>query len=370
MAPGLILAIGTTRLWFVADIGLILFVMYRGRANFRWHPVVLGLSAIIGATAMWSPDPGSALMAAVRMNLLFSLVRDPEIFFRFGIAGEPQRRVSRWFDTRRFTRGGVFAGAALVLVLQVVAALAQLPFEQRVHGISINASQLGQTGFVFMAWPPLYPVAALTLGLSTARAAALGLIIFALFARTRRLFMWSGVAAAVFLTIIFWKTPDRIMPSGIITGLEWRGQIIEQGASEQDLTGELLAACGPVRERVWRWYGYGYHGYCLQTGLQRPHNILVLSWWDIGVFAVPFWLLAGYGAYRTRRYGMLAALVAVGMITEELFGRPEGFYMVAIALALKGPGDVNGKGHQMDHTDGKKACQDVMDTEPVHEQEQ
>lgn len=331
----------------LADFLLIAYVLWQPRQRLHSHWIVWSLAGIIGVTALWSPDPLSAVLAALRVIFLYSVARSLTVDRKF------------------------WSGAGAVLAVQLVIALVQLPTEARVFGLSLNASQMGQTGFVFMA-TPLAPIAALTLGLSTARAAALGLIVLNISRRSRRLFAWSVLAAVIFMTVMLWKTPDRISPVGIVHSYTDRELLAEGTVSETSVSAqELRDACGEPRVRAWKVVGYGWHGYCASTGLQRPHNLWILSWWDLGVLAVPFWTLAAVGAWKSRQYGMIAALVAVGMITEELFARPEGFYMIAVALgALKRPGHVYAEGAEVNHAHGDQAGRDVVDAGRVDQQEE
>lgn len=308
MGPGVVLALGTTRLWFAADAFLFLLVLYRGPRHFKTHPAMLGIAAILLLTVFWTPDPAAAALAAFRVIALYSLLRD----FR------PNR--------------AFWIGSGIVLAFQLVFMAIQLPVQARPPGLSANASQVGQTGLVFAAGP-LGPLAAITLGISTARSAAMGLAIYTFLARTRYAWMVACMAAVIFVAVAHEKTPQRIGLAGIKQGISDRNDLIDGVPSTGQAIVHLLATdCGPVREREWSWHGYGYHGYCLSTGQQRPHNLWVTSWWELGVFSIPFWALVAYGAWKLRG-PMTPALFAVGMITEELFSRPEGFYMVAVVIA-------------------------------------
>lgn len=347
LATGLILALGTTRIWLLADFLLFFYVLWQPRKRLRGHWIIYSLAGIIGITALWSPDPVAAILTAVRVVCLYSVARSLTIDRKF------------------------WTGAAAVLAVQLVIAVIQLPNETRPFGLSMNASQLGQTGFVYMA-TPLAPIAAFTLGLSTARSAALGLIVLNIGRRSRRLFAWSVVAAAIFLTVIFWKTPDRIQPAGIAEATTNREALVDGVVPATSVSAtELESACGEARPRAWKVVGYGWHGYCASTGLQRPHNLWILSFWDLGILSVPFWTLVAIGAWKSRQYSMIAALVAVGMITEELFARPEGFYMIAVALgALKRPGHVYSESPEMDNSHGDQAGRDVVESSGIDQQEQ
>lgn len=308
MVPGLVLAMGTTVAWIIADAWLAIYVVGAGPKAFKTNRVVLGIAAIIGITGFWSPDPSASALAAVRVVCLYSMARSV-------------RSPSIWW------------GPIIILTLQLFAGFWQLSVFDRPHGASANASQLGQTGLAFM-YGPVAPVAALTLGISIARAPALGLFLLTLFRRTRYAWAMSALALAVFMSVTVWKAPERILPAGIATGFHQR-QANSAGVplDDEEVVAQLLADCGPPRLREWRWHGYGYHGYCLSTGQQRPHNFFVLTWWDLGLFAVPFWGLVAYGGWKTRRPEWLA-LFAVAMITDEIYGRPEGAYMIAAMWML------------------------------------
>lgn len=345
MGTGLVLAAGTTRLWFLADLFLILIVLWRGRREFHSHWTVTSLAGIIGVTALWSPDPLAAILTAWRIIALYSLV------YSF-----------------RLTRQAKF-GVGLVLVLQLAVTLTQLD-QHRLFGLSFNASNMGQAGLVFMAWPGIGPFAALTLGLSTARSAALALVIYTVLRRSRYVWTWAIVAALIFVGVTLWQSPERISPAGIEKAVSMRSDLDAGVPSLENITGEVELACGRPRPRSWQVLGYGYHGYCVSTGLQRPHNFWILSFYDLGVLFFPFWAVLFIAAWRLK-HPMIPALLALGLITEELFARPEGVYLIAIALAsLKRPHTVDSKGDHVHQADGDQAGGDVVNAEPVDQDEQ
>lgn len=313
MAAGLIVALGTTHFWIAADAFLALYLAYHGPRQFRTHPVVLGVAAILLLTTAWTPDPAAAALAAFRVVALYSLARTMRLDWRF------------------------WGAAGAVLVVQIAVVAVQLPENSRPWGMSMNASVLGQAGMIFSAGG-MGPLGAVTLGLSTARSAALGLAVYTVFKRRWGAWAIAFLAAAVFLVSMHQLTPGRlqlgdIARPGFDGGILPSAQLRVDGITEGTVAPPPAdSEAPPIRERVWSWHGYGYHGYYLSTGLQRPHNLWVLSWWDLGVLAVPFWGLVFYGCWRLRN-PMVPALLAMGMITEEMISRPEGFYMVAIAMA-------------------------------------
>ncbi len=345
VSAGIILALGTSRLCFRADVFLVLLILHRGRAGFRTHWTVITLAGILGVTAIWSPDPLAAILVAWRIVALYSLVRS--------------------FQLTRRAQYGIGA----VLAVQILVTATQLD-ESRLFGVSFNASSFGQAGFVFMAWPGLAPLAAVSLGLSTARAPAVALMIYVVLRRSRYVWAWSVVAAVIYVSLTLWQSPERITLAGAERAVEMRSNLGGGVPTSQNLDVELVEACGTPRPRSWLVLGYGYHGYCASTGLQRPHNFWILSFYDLGVLFFPFWAVLLIAAWRLK-HPMIPALLALGLVTEELFARPEGVYLVAIALAtLKRPSVVNSEGDHMNQADGDQARHDVVNAEAVDQQEQ
>ena len=305
MVAGLIVALGATVLWFLADLFLVLFVTYRGKEHFRWHWIPASVAGILALSAIWSPDPAAGLMAAVRIICLYSLLASAKFSWR---------------------------PVMLVMAVHLGIVFWQIGFTGRPYGLTTNASQLGQISMVLIQ-SPAAPIAALTLGFSGARVAAAGLVLIALLDRSKHVWLYSLLAGAVFVVFALQTDPNRILPAGIQQSVEWRESLNEGQATPQDIADELRLACGEPRERAWSVLGYGYHGYCASTGLQRPHNLWVLSWYELGVLAVPLWALVFYGAWKIRSPQLLA-LLAIGMVTDESYARPEGFYTLALAIAV------------------------------------
>jgi hypothetical protein len=80
---------------------------------------------------------------------------------------------------------------------------------------------------------------------------------------------------------------------------------------------------------LWQWYGIGYGNYNQTFNLQAPHNIWILSWYDLGIFAVLFWTILGFAIWKFRVFHFLP-LAFAGLTTPELFFDPEGIYAIAL----------------------------------------
>lgn len=311
MATGLIFGFGTTALWFAADAILLIYVLSRGPKRFRTHPAVVSLAVLVGITGFWSPDPVAGPLLGVRMILTYSAASAVAL-------------------------RGFYVGVFSVFALQFGFVVFEAPDLSRFDGLSYNAANYGVSGLVLLA-TPLAPVGAVTLGLSAARVPLAAAALMWVRVPSVKLAALVVLAAVISVGVSEWKVPGRFTTDNVTESIDNR-ELLNGGIQAPVNTVELAGDCGIPRAREWQLLGFGWHGYCLSTGIQRPHNIFVLSWWDLGVLAIPFWSLVGFGAWKLRDRPLLIPLLFTGMYTDELF-RPESAYLVALALGFKRPGD-------------------------------
>jgi hypothetical protein len=203
----------------------------------------------------------------------------------------------------------------------------------RLNGISRNASVLGLSGM----WLAPSLIAAIVAGGSISRTAMLGIAIYGYLFRSSRRATAGYVALALtcFVVVTLISNPDRLGisgPRGINNSAVLRIDTIT-GHSNETLP-DIIVDSGdikPVAVRTvqWHWYGYGFGQFYFQTGQIQPHNIFARTWYELGIFSIPFfYALLWFWADHGRDWKFMALAVATGMLTDELLGSLEGVYMI------------------------------------------
>ena len=309
---GFSLATGTTLSYYLADAGAMFFMWRRAKQGylFSHNGWVYGFALLIGMTVIWSPDKFLPLWTAFRIVIIFNMVRNTD------------RDSSFWF------------GLGIPLAVKMIAGLVQLtyfPDHSRADGWHFNASSYGQSGFMLAAGPFGW-LGAIILGMSMARIPMLALALLGFLRWNRQGFIYGGVTLVVVLMMTTNFGNERFSVSSVEVAIDRQRQTLEGiGSAKISST----SVCGPIREREWQLLGYGYHGYCASTGLQRPHNVFVLSWWELGILAVPFWWFVVFGLASIRSR-LVVALFPLIWFAEDLYSRPEGLWMIAGFLMIHG----------------------------------
>ncbi len=277
--------LGFTHLWPVGTVLLIGLLYYRGW-KFELHPVAIAIGALIALTGVWSNDPMAGVLWALNLQVLVAVYMSPV-----------DKRL--WFRTVSF-----------LTVPFIIMAMIEIQFmgDTRPETLLVkDASVLGLMGL--STFSPL-------LGLSGSRAGLLGMYVFTFFTWRKSVVIALIASTIVLVTIpISYGDAQRLSPSQIVSGIETR---------------DVLA---PTIE--WTPIGLGYHSYTLETGRQRPHNILVLAWWELGLFTIPLVSLLIIGAIMANvSLRAIAVLVTVGMFTDEIFARIEGQFIVLSMILM------------------------------------
>jgi hypothetical protein len=218
-------------------------------------------------------------------------------------------------------------GFAIGVAVQSLGLLATITVH-RPPGLSENASQVSSTGLVLWMVSPLAGAgwfavagAALHMGIGLGRTALLAAGIFTLFALSKyRIAAFGAVLALAVLASVLQGDLARLIPGSD----RMQGSVEIREAQFTDHGAEYTRATG-----------MGWGSYLATTGEDRPHNVVLLAWYELGVLSlIPAGVLT-WAVWRRRvPWMMLAPLVALGMLTEELTGRPEGAYMLAtVAVA-------------------------------------
>ncbi len=304
---GLFLVVGTSRFFLLADFlfvyDLVIEPFFHKRNKIKRPPLALWFVVVpLAMSLIWSLNPNDGVQTVIRIVVLSLVI--PTYKFR----GEYNRIVF----------------VSLVMLFGLV--FFQSLETARPNGIHMNASSLGQSGFAFMS-SKFWPVAlagGMILSFSIARAPLLVFFVFAIFSRNRLIRSTAIITTIIFFSMAFLQTPERVIISGISDGIERRIETLKPSKAVNN-------ECGLERALEYKLLGYGFQSFCMSTGNVRPHNIYILSVYELGVLAIPFW----FGIFLLARkfpIKVVAPLFILGLLTEELFGRPEGVYLIAIWL--------------------------------------
>ncbi len=207
--------------------------------------------------------------------------------------------------------------------------------------MSLNASQVAQTGLVFwlvlpemkaraqwLGWLP----AAVQMAVSVSRVPLfVAVVYFALKPTKQRavmlfliivLFIYAGYAQGQI---------SRVLPPQLIKAAELRLGLISSPIESSQ------AAAGSISDSVvspeFEISGFGFGNYINHTGLVRPHNVFILMFFEMGILALIPVLMLGWAVF-TRRLPMAVfiPLFILWQFTEEANGRVEGFFTTAAVL--------------------------------------
>lgn len=305
-----VMVIGTTRFFLFADFVLLYEAMitpfFSGKKFPKPAPELVAVAGIIALASFNSPRPVDGFQTAFRIVLLATVL--PAYVYGFHY---------------KKMLGFVLLGLALLVV-------GQSAFQSRPDGLHMNALLLAESAFVFMPifWYEIGLAGALILVMSLSRTPVVAFVIFAVLSRKKYAIGLAAVTSAMFLVYASVATPERITFGGITESVIDRGETITGFDLEHLQTVYTDGKCGEIREIRHTTYGYGMYGFCASTGQPRPHNIYALSFYELGVLFLPFWAMIIYAARRLS-YVQVLPLLALGMVSDNLFGRPEGVYLIA-----------------------------------------
>lgn len=280
-ATGLLL--GFTHFWLAGTSVLVGLFIWR-KWYFHIHPLPLALGAIPMISGIWSSDPVAGTLFFCNVQMLYGLWRAP--------IDREKLFTTTWI---------LLFGLGIIALFEI-----WLMNDHRPETLFVkDASVLGLSGMAF-----LNPLA----GIAGSRTAVAGMFLFAAVSNRMIIWMFAGTAfLMLFAPIILNHDPVaefRFTPEGLEQAQELRSEILTPDKIHPP------------------WYGYGYHSYVLETGLQRPHNIYVLSWYELGVLSIPLWLLVLIAIWRYLPVRSSAVLLIIGLNTDELFARPEGLFVI------------------------------------------
>lgn len=295
---GALLAVGTFDQAFGAvAVALAFWALWLTR---KQTPPMIGilLAGSIAATAPIAHDPWPPLMIA---GLVLAVA----------VVGRHVRR--NWSVDSFFV--GLWVGVAV----QVYAVFVTLG-EQRPALLSLNASQVGQTGLMFwLILPELSKLkriqafipASIFLAVSAARTPQIAALVY-LVARPNR---------------------SRLIMFAVIL-LMFGGALFMQGNWDRLIsTDGITTRIQHLADVEYSWFGVGVGNYVAATGLVRPHNVFVLLVAEMGVFALMPIFLLGWAVF-TRRipFSVFLSLFVLWQFTEEATGRIEGMFTTYVVL--------------------------------------
>ena len=300
---GIAFTLGLTSLWPIA-IGLALIILWiRRNDSYKFEDltavkIVLAIAAIVLVTSLWSGN-GAGFYHASAITLA------PILVIKLG-------SVKRWIN--------------LLAVIQIV--WISIEFLQGVHrpgGISDNGSALGILGLM-----SLTPLSALMVGMSLSRTALIGFALFAVFRRSRMMYVLLAIAIVAHIFLQLTTDPNRFSIKSVNYSIDLRVATIDGTSTES-----TPAITAIPNERKLSVFGYGYGGYVHKTNRIQPHNIYILSVWELGIFSVPFWILILALAWRSRN-PYIAILFILALVVDEWYTLTEGvFYLVAFHLSTR-----------------------------------
>lgn len=303
MILGAVIALGTTLLYPFA-IGIILYyVLLRHKSLPRLRiPFSLWLIiAIVSISVLWNPKSGEPLLWGVNALSVY-------------LAG-------RYLLPNQFTKYPILITALCAVSISVY------EYSQgiiRVRGLSENASLLGIAGVSLF---PSIAGAALS-GISISRTALAAWVLLAISNPIRKTLIAVGIVLALNVGITMLVAPQRYTFKVLNRDNDLRITAI-QGTSLE--TPPPSVTPPPVKTRTWEWYGYGYGAYTEATGRIQPHNVFVRSWWELGIFSIPFW---GYLSHLwwqlpgKHNFYIPLVILTAGMLTDEFYGSMEGSWML------------------------------------------
>ncbi len=328
------------------------------------HVVISGVIVcwavvIVAKRQTWPPMIGLLVSGAICITAIGSIA--PLVSLSLGLIVLAlfivSKHVRAEWNTRDFLIG-LMVGASPQVITGVMTWGAERP-----GLLSLNASQLAQTGLVFwlitadlsrrdqwMAWIP----ATIQMSIGMARAPMIAVIAYLLFKSSKRLFLMTIIFAGVFaITGILQGNLDRLLPNDIIRAAGVRLSLLEVveppffiGGTElvmpdsaSDVHVGAVTRTGSIsgiealKEAAFQWTGYGFGNYVNVTGILRPHNAFILLFYEMGILAVIPIIFLGWAVYyRKLPIAVFLSLFLLWQVTEEATGRIEGFFTTCAVL--------------------------------------
>lgn len=306
---GLFAGIGLTKYWLLADGFLILTAI-----PFKSPPKAIWIISIIPLlTVFWSLDPVSAVFWFWRVHVIYS----------------------------SFIKVKKKHQLAIGILIVVFPSILFASFETgyRPIGFTDNAQRLGLQSWALIPLLSLLPLyGSIGIGISAARLPLVLLIASAIYTRKRELIAGSIIALMVF----FIHTPDgRLNPSFLFDAYDIRRELFHSHGDNNlkaivqdrpDLIGHAEVNMNGSYKRNFEWFGYGYGSYSDYTGLSKPHNTFLLILYELGIFALPLFVVIGITIQKMQQkpLWLLGTTLVYMWFVDDFFGLPIGLYLLSI----------------------------------------
>lgn len=189
----------------------------------------------------------------------------------------------------------------------------------RIRALAPNASALG----LYALSTPLNPLAGFLVGLSLSRTALIGIVLFALLRNKLTVYTIAVMIIAVHVFTAIMVGPARITPENWLATANRREAAIEGNSTEPQPRPVAIHA------RELRLFGYGKNSYFFSTGQSQPHNIYVLSVWELGILAIPFWGLIVWLWWKSRNWYLLV-IAPMSLLVDEWYTDVSGPFVLLV----------------------------------------
>ena len=129
----------------------------------------------------------------------------------------------------------------------------------------------------------------------------------------------------------------RFTPPGIKTSIEIRYStlVADSKNGTRDIVINSFSNPPKYNKPEFNIFGYGLGGYLKATGIQRPHNFYLLSYYELGIISIYLFVLLVYMFYKKKiNRNIFMSLLLLGLFTEDLLIRPEIQYMTAALFIM------------------------------------
>lgn len=301
----LALILGTSRYFLLADFLFLWDItvgqMFRPvslKLPSRW---LLALIGLILLSSLWSPDIGTGINTGIRILLVALLL--------------PTWKIDKQFHIT----------VSVLLGLLLIVGVWQYYTGFRPYGLHMNAAVFGWLGLAMM---PVNPLGYLVILFSNAKLAAVGGILWFISVKYWQIAILFFVGFLVYGFLLF---PNRFTIDHLTSSVDRRIDIVNglDDATLDKFYGD--GRCGEQKYLEFKPFGYGFGGFCLSTGQPGPHNAFIMSAYELGILAVPFWIFI-FMLAKKMPVRVWLPLILVCAFTDDFFSRPEGVYLIGIWL--------------------------------------
>ena len=314
-------AIGSvSTLWIISDLFFIIFGIYLTYKGYRIPKKVLLLILFLVTASFFSENPNLHLIITFRLLFL-------SIFVNYAINNKNKKHIPVLICS--------------VLLIQTLVIPFDLLTHERARGVMLNAYLLGEIGLLmfFMSnnkysriTSAIYLVGSLT------RSTIFIALIYALISKNKKLFIETAVLFISMLVIITAKDSSfRFTPLGIKTSIEIRYStlVADTKNGTRDIVIDSFENPPKYNKPEFNILGYGLGGYLQATGIQRPHNFYLLSYYELGIISIYLFGLLVYMFYKKKiNRNIFISLLLLGLFTEDLLIRPEIQYMTTALFIM------------------------------------